>query len=75
MSVINKMLKDIEHRESNEALYLDPTVKVENVRDNTQLFQRIGLVAIAVSIAIGAYWFIPSKQQIEPVVITQTTKV
>lgn len=74
MSVINKMLKDIEHRESNDALYLDPTVKVENVRNNTQLFQRIGLVAMAVSIAIGAYWFIPSKQQDEPVIAAQVQK-
>lgn len=71
MSVINKMLKDIEHRESNESLYLDPTVKVENVRNNAQLFQRIGLVIIAVSIAIGAYWFIPSKQLAEPVMVAQ----
>jgi len=75
MSVINKMLKDIEHRESNEALYLDPTVKVENVRNNTQLFQRIGLVAIAVSIAIGAYWLIPSKQQAKPIIAAQVKQV
>jgi len=75
MSVINKMLKDIEHRETNTSLYLDPTVKVENIRNNTQLFQRIGLVAIAVSIAIGAYWFIPSKQLVAPVVVAQVKKV
>jgi len=75
MSVINKMLKDIEQRESNTALYLDPTVKVENVRDNAQLIQRIVLVAIAVSIAIGAYWFIPSKKQVESTPIAQVQKI
>ncbi|PAJ75989.1 hypothetical protein CJF42_01755 [Pseudoalteromonas sp. NBT06-2] len=76
MSVINKMLKDIEQRELNTSVYLDPTVKVESVRDNRQLFQRIGLILIAMSVAIGAYWFIPSKNNpAEPTSIAQTDKI
>ncbi|SFB77248.1 tetratricopeptide repeat protein [Pseudoalteromonas denitrificans] len=67
MSVINKMLKDIEQRESNSALHLDPTVKVENVRDNSKIIQRLAIFTIVIIIAIGAYWLIPKKT----IIVTQ----
>ena len=65
------MLKEIEHRENNEAVYLDPTVKVENISNHTQVLQRIALVAVAIGITIGAYWLIPTKPTSEHVKFVQ----
>lgn len=61
MSVINKMLKDIEQREVAEQLPIEPTVEVANIVD-TQLWIKASLFGLfLLSCLILAYLFIPNK--------------
>ena len=61
MSVINKMLKDIEQREVTEQLPIEPTVEVAHIID-TQLWVKASLFGVfLLSCVILAYLFIPNK--------------
>lgn len=61
MSVINKMLKDIEQREVTAQLPIEPTVEVANIVD-IQQWIKVGLFgALLLGSIILAYLFIPNK--------------
>ncbi len=62
MSIINKMLKDIDKKDPDPMLGLEPTVVVKKVRDKGPVLLRIGFTVIIISLAISAYYLIPAKE-------------
>jgi len=62
MSIINKMLKDIEKRKPQPDLELEKTVEVEPIYDYATLGKRAGIGVLLCSVVILAYVFIPQKK-------------
>lgn len=74
MSLLNKMLKDIEQRDPPNEFNLEPTVVVKSTPDYRYWLTGLLVVLLAVALVVAAYVLIPNRQaqtSAQPVVQTQ----